>query len=218
MVVVGGWPSELPTRRLLMTTNAPVNRLCRFTGNPQAYNRYSYVLNNPVRHTDPSGRLHDPDADYGRGYYNYYNLSSHPAYRQDWYQAYSRWRYVTGQSGLHWVKPDVRDYNNYLSSETACSQIANAASVGTGAAAHPASLALGAGYAFGSESTITARDPHPKMYWGAAPPKTYAGREIVVDFDASQVDWSDVGMDVVGLATLGGGQLCQIGSGCSQCR
>ena len=24
-------------------------------GNPQAYNRYSYVLNNPVRHTDPSG-------------------------------------------------------------------------------------------------------------------------------------------------------------------
>jgi len=35
-------------------------------GNPQALNRYAYVLNNPLKHTDPSGHLifeNDPDED-----------------------------------------------------------------------------------------------------------------------------------------------------------
>jgi len=32
-------------------------------GNPQALNRYAYVLNNPLKYTDPSGRKYDPYGD-----------------------------------------------------------------------------------------------------------------------------------------------------------
>jgi len=31
-------------------------------GDPQALNRYSYVLNNPLRYTDPTGRLADKQS------------------------------------------------------------------------------------------------------------------------------------------------------------
>ncbi|MDA1097154.1 MAG: RHS repeat-associated core domain-containing protein, partial [Chloroflexi bacterium] len=31
-------------------------------GNPQAWNRYSYVLNNPLRYTDPSGHYSAEDT------------------------------------------------------------------------------------------------------------------------------------------------------------
>ena len=172
--------------------------------NPQSLNRYAYVLNNPVRYTDTSGRMHDPDADYGGGgYYDYYNLSSHPAYRQNWFQERSRWTYISGETSLYWVKPGVQAYTNYLSSETARSQAATAAPTMTSAVAPPASLLLAAGRAFWPEVTIAARGPYPEMYWNAAPPKTYAGREIVVGFDANQVDWGNVALDAASLATVG---------------
>jgi len=35
-------------------------------GNPQALNRYAYVLNNPLKYTDPSGHRYDPGGAYSR--------------------------------------------------------------------------------------------------------------------------------------------------------
>ena len=49
--------------------------------NPQSLNRYSYVYNNPVNYTDPTGHLGDPDRDYGGGgHYSYDHLSSQPRF------------------------------------------------------------------------------------------------------------------------------------------
>jgi len=43
-------------------------------GNPQAWNRYSYTLNNPVKYTDPSGHMHLKDGDQGYCKTNYCKL------------------------------------------------------------------------------------------------------------------------------------------------
>jgi hypothetical protein len=89
--------------------------------NTQALNRYSYVLNNPMKYTDPTGRLHDPsaDADSSKGY-SYYNLSSHPAYRGQWFAENKRFTWATEFNyqehlwiGEHGYYGDVRTLSDY---------------------------------------------------------------------------------------------------------
>jgi RHS repeat-associated protein len=53
------------------TYNATIGRFLQAdavvpgTGNPQSLNRYSYVLNNPMRYTDPTGNIPMSDGTYG---------------------------------------------------------------------------------------------------------------------------------------------------------
>jgi RHS repeat-associated protein len=52
-------------------------------GNPQALNRYSYVLNNPLRYVDPSG--FDPlDAEWEQNFYNEHGYRPTDDDRRDW--------------------------------------------------------------------------------------------------------------------------------------
>lgn len=46
--------------------------------NPQSLNRYSYVVNNPLRYTDPSG--HRPDDGYVGNHNNHFDCEKYPQY------------------------------------------------------------------------------------------------------------------------------------------
>lgn len=65
-------------------------------GNPQAYNRYAYVYNNPLKYTDPTGHMGDPDRDYGgKGKYSFGNVTSHPAYKRARFATNKRFLWAT---------------------------------------------------------------------------------------------------------------------------
>lgn len=182
-------------------------------GISQAYNRYTYVLNNPVRYTDPSGRMHDPNADYGGdGDYNYYHLASHPAYRQNWFQQRSRWAYIKAEAGLHWLKPGMQDYHQYLRAQTSRSQpVAQQGAATSGfTSGLPASVASLTAFSQAPGGSVSAQ-PTNELYWNAAPPRTYAGKELMAEFNPELVDWGDVGMDVAALGTLGVANYVKVG-------
>ena len=51
---------------------------------PQSLNRYSYVRNNPVRYTDPSGNIFDTVLDIGFILYDVYEISQDPGNAWNW--------------------------------------------------------------------------------------------------------------------------------------
>jgi RHS repeat-associated protein len=65
-------------------------------GNPQALNRYSYVLNSPVRYTDPSGHMHPED---NRPYFPPKNEPFDPPVPGDYAYNYAE-SWVTGVQGI----------------------------------------------------------------------------------------------------------------------
>jgi hypothetical protein len=64
-------------------------------GNPQSWNRYAYVYNNPVGYSDPSGHIGDPDRDYGSGESSFGNRSSHPRHKALWFAEDRRFMWAT---------------------------------------------------------------------------------------------------------------------------
>jgi RHS repeat-associated protein len=92
-------------------------------GNPQSLNRYSYVLNNPLKYTDPSGSENDPFAQGGiaSGWdpewverYKQAHSGDYPRW-QDWfdYQLSLSWP-GTGPNGS-WTDRDWQDYTQVRS-------------------------------------------------------------------------------------------------------
>jgi len=87
-------------------------------GNPQALNRYSYVLNNPLKYSDPSGHANDPNAQGGIGagwdpeWVGRFKKAHGGAYPgwQDWfdYQLSLGWP-GTGAGGS-WTEQDWREF------------------------------------------------------------------------------------------------------------
>ncbi len=43
--------------------------------NPQAFNRYSYNINNPLKYTDPTGHDYEGSSGSSSGYYDYGNYN-----------------------------------------------------------------------------------------------------------------------------------------------
>jgi RHS repeat-associated protein len=92
-------------------------------GNPQALNRYSYVLNNPLKYSDPSGHANDPNAQGGIGAgwdpewvarFKDAHGGAYPKW-QDWfdYQLSLGWP-GTGDGGS-WTEQDWREYHELRS-------------------------------------------------------------------------------------------------------
>ncbi|MFO8011461.1 MAG: RHS repeat-associated core domain-containing protein, partial [Dehalococcoidia bacterium] len=52
--------------------------------NPQFLNRYSYVLNNPLKYTDPSGHFLDTLFDIGSALYDIYTIARDPGDWENW--------------------------------------------------------------------------------------------------------------------------------------
>jgi hypothetical protein len=92
-------------------------------GNPQALNRYSYVLNNPLKYSDPSGHANDPNAQGGIGarwdpeWVERFTKAHGGAYPgwQDWfdYQLSLNWP-GTGPGGV-WTNQDWREFSEVRS-------------------------------------------------------------------------------------------------------
>jgi RHS repeat-associated protein len=53
-------------------------------GNPQTLNKYAYVINNPLRYTNPDGRLLDTLADIGFIGYDIYTLCKEGSTKTNW--------------------------------------------------------------------------------------------------------------------------------------
>ena len=54
--------------------------------NPQAFNRYAYVINNPLKYRDPTGHQYWEDYYYD---YDYYDCNDDVSYYDDFYWGYS---------------------------------------------------------------------------------------------------------------------------------